>query len=99
LITIKGDIPERRTREELAEKYRVVGIMIGRVIFKKPNAFEKEPREHTEKELIGLLRLQLDEQDHYSEIIPRSITGLHRFLKIYIKGFRGANHLRVQLMN
>ena len=59
----------------------------------------KRPEEHTEKELIGLLRLQLDLQDHYSEIIPRSITGLHRFFKIYIKGFPGANDLRVQLMN
>lgn len=99
LITINGDIPDRRTGEELAEKYGVDGIMIGRGIFKNPYAFEKEPREHTEKELIGLLRLQLDLQDHYSEIIPRSITGLHRFFKIYIKGFPGANDLRVQLMN
>ncbi|MBG7862580.1 tRNA-dihydrouridine synthase [Enterococcus faecium] len=99
LITINGDIPDRQTGEELAEKYGVDGIMIGRGIFKNPYAFEKEPREHTEKELIGLLRLQLDLQDHYSEIIPRSITGLHRFFKIYIKGFPGANDLRVQLMN
>ena len=99
LITINGDIPDRQTGEELAEKYGVDGIMIGRGIFKNPYAFEKDPREHTEKELIGLLRLQLDLQDHYSEIIPRSITGLHRFFKIYIKGFPGANDLRVQLMN
>ncbi len=30
LITINGDIPDRRTGEELAEKYGVDGIMIGR---------------------------------------------------------------------
>jgi len=98
-LTINGDIPDRQTGLELAEKYGVDGIMIGRGIFKNPFAFEKEPREHSAEELIDLLRLQLDLQDHYAQEIPRSITGLHRFFKIYVKGFPGANDLRVQLMN
>ena len=98
LITINGDIPDRQTGLELAEKYGVDGIMIGRGIFKNPFAFEKEPREHTSEELLGLLRLQLDLQDQYSEMIPRSIVGLHRFFKIYVKGFSGASDLRVKLM-
>ncbi|MFC4696983.1 tRNA dihydrouridine synthase [Enterococcus aquimarinus] len=98
LITINGDIPDRQTGLELAEKYSVDGIMIGRGIFKNPFAFEKEPREHTSEELLGLLRLQLDLQDQYSEMIPRSIVGLHRFFKIYVKGFSGASDLRVKLM-
>ena len=98
-LTINGDIPDRQTGLELAEKYGVDGIMIGRGIFKNPFAFEKEPREHSAEELIDLLRLQLDLQDHYAKEIPRSITGLHRFFKIYVKGFPGANDLRVQLMN
>ena len=97
-ITINGDIPDRQTGLELAEKYGVDGIMIGRGIFKNPFAFEKEPREHTSEELLGLLRLQLDLQDQYSEMIPRSIVGLHRFFKIYVKGFSGASDLRVKLM-
>lgn len=98
LITINGDVPDRQTGLELAEKYGVDGIMIGRGIFKNPFAFEKEPREHTSEELLGLLRLQLDLQDQYSEMIPRSIVGLHRFFKIYVKGFSGASDLRVKLM-
>lgn len=98
LITINGDIPDRQTGLELAEKYGVDGIMIGRGIFKNPFAFEKEPREHMSEELLGLLRLQLDLQDQYSEMIPRSIVGLHRFFKIYVKGFSGASDLRVKLM-
>ena len=65
----------------------------------EPYAFEKEPQEHSPKELIGLLRLQLDLQDKYAEQVPRSIVGLHRFFKIYVKGFPGANDLRVSLMN
>lgn len=73
--------------------------MIGRGIFKNPFASEKEPREHSSKEHLDLLRLQLDLQDQYAEVLPRSITGLHRFFKIYVKGFPGAAELRNQLMS
>lgn len=99
LITINGDILDRQMGLELAEKYGVDGIMIGRGIFKNPYAFEKEPQEHSPKDLIGLLRLQLDLQDKYAEQVPRPIVGLHRFFKIYVKGFPGASDLRVSLMN
>ncbi|KPB06213.1 tRNA dihydrouridine synthase [Bacillus sp. CHD6a] len=99
LLTINGDIPDRQVGQELAEKYGIDGVMIGRGIFKNPFAFEKEPKEHSSKEYLDLLRLQLDLQDHYAEIVPRSISKLHRFFKIYVKGFRGAGELRNQLMN
>ncbi|MDT2826808.1 tRNA dihydrouridine synthase [Vagococcus lutrae] len=99
LITINGDIADRTAGLALAEKYGVDGIMIGRGIFKNPFAFEKEPREHSTEELLGLLQLQLDLQDHYAEMVPRSIVGLHRFFKIYVKGFPGASDLRANLMN
>ncbi|MGD6777986.1 tRNA dihydrouridine synthase [Sutcliffiella horikoshii] len=99
LITINGDIPNRQVGQELAEKYDIDGVMIGRGIFKNPFAFEKEAKEHTSKEYLDLLRLQLDLQDHYAEIVPRNMSKLHRFFKIYVKGFRGAGELRNQLMN
>ncbi|MGO2638520.1 MAG: tRNA dihydrouridine synthase, partial [Enterococcus viikkiensis] len=99
LITINGDILDRQMGAELAEKYGVDGIMIGRGIFKNPYAFEKEAKEHTPAEMINLLRLQLDLQDQFAEQVPRSIVGLHRFFKIYVKGFPGANDLRISLMN
>ncbi|MGX7031352.1 tRNA dihydrouridine synthase [Vagococcus zengguangii] len=98
-ITINGDILDRQMGLELAKKYDVDGIMIGRGIFKNPYAFEKEPREHSSEELLGLLRLQLDLQDKYAKQVPRSIVGLHRFFKIYVKGFPGASDLRAKLMN
>lgn len=99
LLTINGDIPDRQTGLQLAEQYGIDGVMIGRGIFKNPFAFEKEPKEHSSKEYLDLLRLQLDLQDQYAEALPRSIIGLHRFFKIYVKGFRGAGELRNQLMN
>ena len=98
LITINGDIPNRKTGLELAKKYGVDGIMIGRGIFHNPYAFEKEPKKHSAEDLINLLRYQLDLQDKYQELVPRSIVGLHRFFKIYIKGFPGASELRNRLM-
>lgn len=98
LITINGDVLDRKMGLELANKYGVDGLMIGRGIFKNPYAFEKEPRIHTPEELISLLNLQLDLQDKYATQVPRSIVGLHRFFKIYVKGFPGAHELRIKLM-
>lgn len=99
LLTINGDILDRQMGLELVEKYGVDGVMIGRGIFKNPFAFEKDPKEHSSEEYLNLLRLQLDLQDQYAEQLPRSMSGLHRFFKIYVKGFRGAGELRNRLMN
>ncbi|WP_026693475.1 tRNA dihydrouridine synthase [Peribacillus kribbensis] len=96
LLTINGDIADRQTGLKLAEEYGVDGVMIGRGIFNNPFAFEKEPKEHSPKELLDLLRLHLDLHDQYT---LRSFKALHRFFKIYIRGFRGAGELRNQSMN
>ncbi|MUV38610.1 putative tRNA-dihydrouridine synthase [Lentibacillus sp. JNUCC-1] len=99
LLTINGDIPDRQTGLELVNQYGVDGVMIGRGIFKNPFAFEREPKEHSSDELLGLLRLQLDLHDQYSELEPRPFKPLRRFFKIYVRGFRGASELRNQLMD
>ncbi|MFP3326370.1 tRNA-dihydrouridine synthase, partial [Planococcus sp. SIMBA_160] len=65
LLTINGDIPDRQTGLKLAEQYGIDGVMIGRGIFHNPFAFEKEPKEHTSDEFLGLLRLHLDLHDQY----------------------------------
>ncbi|WP_082684189.1 tRNA dihydrouridine synthase [Lentibacillus amyloliquefaciens] len=99
LLTINGDIPDRVTGLELAQQYGVDGVMIGRGVFKNPFAFEKEPKDHSSKELLDLLRLHLDLFDKYStELEPRQFKPLRRFFKIYVRGFRGASELRNQLM-
>ncbi|MCU5746949.1 tRNA-dihydrouridine synthase [Staphylococcus sp. SQ8-PEA] len=99
LLTINGDIPDRQTGLELAEKYGVDGIMIGRGIFHNPFAFEREPREHTAKELLDLLRLHLSLFDKYEKSETRPFKSLRRFFKIYVRGIRGASQLRHQLMS
>ncbi|HDD3637789.1 TPA: tRNA-dihydrouridine synthase [Staphylococcus aureus] len=99
LLTINGDILDRKTGLELAEKYGIDGIMIGRGIFHNPFAFEKEPREHTSKELLNLLRLHLSLFNKYEKDEIRQFKSLRRFFKIYVRGIRGASELRHQLMN
>ncbi|MCG7345496.1 tRNA-dihydrouridine synthase [Sporosarcina sp. ACRSL] len=100
LLTINGDIPDRTTGMKLVEQYGVDGVMIGRGVFSNPFAFEKESREHSVKEYLDLLLLQLDLHDKYStEEEPRPFKPLLRFFKIYIRGFRGAAELRNELMN
>lgn len=98
LLTINGDIPDRQKGLELAAKYGVDGIMIGRGIFNNPFAFEKEPREHTSKELLDLLRLHLTLFDTYSKDETKRFKSLHRFFKIYVRGIKGASELRNKLM-
>lgn len=99
LLTINGDIPDRKTGLELAEKYGIDGVMIGRGIFHNPFAFEKEPHEHTCKELLDLLRLHLSLFNKYEKDEIRQFKSLRRFFKIYVRGIRGASELRHQLMN
>lgn len=99
LLTINGDIPDRQTGLKLAQQYGIDGVMIGRGIFHNPFAFEKEPKDHSSKELLDLLRLHMDLHDKYSGLELRPFTALHRFFKIYVKGFRGASELRNQLMS
>jgi tRNA-dihydrouridine synthase len=99
LLTINGDIPDRQTGLKLAQQYGVDGVMIGRGIFHNPFAFEKEPKAHSSQELLDLLSLHMDLHDKYSHLELRRFTALHRFFKIYVKGFPGAGELRNQLMN
>lgn len=100
LLTINGDIPDRATGLELVEKYGVDGVMIGRGVFTNPFAFEKNPREHSVREYLELLLLQLDLHDYYSKKFgERPFKPLLRFFKIYVRGFKGASALRNELMN
>ena len=100
LLTINGDVHDRAHGEALVREYGVDGVMIGRGIFTNPYAFEKEPKEHSKQELLGLLTLQLDLYDLYTEELgPRPYDPLKRFFKIYVRNFDGAAELRDQLMH
>ena len=100
MLTINGDIRDREHGLELVNEYGVDGVMIGRGIFSDPFAFAKEKREHTREELLGLLSMQLDLFDKYSEELePRKFDPLKRFFKIYVRNFEGASELREKMMH
>lgn len=100
LLTINGDIRDRQHGAELAKEYGIDGIMIGRGIFKNPFAFEKQPHEATQEELLALLNYHLDLFDQYNtEEQPRAYDPLKRFFKIYLHSFPGASELRDKLMH
>jgi tRNA-dihydrouridine synthase len=101
LLTINGDIRDRQHGEELAKKHvGIDGLMIGRGVFMNPFAFEKNKKEHTREELIGLLHKHLDLHDKYNaELEPRKYDPLKRYFKIYIRDFPGASEMRDQLMH
>lgn len=98
LLTINGDIPNRKVGLQLANEYGIDGVMIGRGIFKNPFAFEKTNRQHSPLELINLFRYHLELFDQQQAQDGRTYTPLRRFFKIYIRKFRGANDLRIALM-
>jgi len=100
LLTINGDVINRQQGEELAKKYGVDGIMIGRGVFQNPFAFEKVATEHTNTELLDMLKTHLDLHDKYStDETPRKFDPLKHFFKIYIRDFTGASELRDKLMH
>lgn len=100
LIVGNGDIQSRRQAEDLAEKYHLDGIMIGRGIFHDPFIFAKDsPWEQWGKEQ----RLELFAKhiqlyiDTYKDN-ERHFEALRKFCKVYINGFDGAADLRAEFM-
>jgi tRNA-dihydrouridine synthase len=100
LLQINGDIEDYQAGIKLAKEHPGVdGIMIGRGIFTNPFAFEKEPREHSSEELLGLLKYQLDLYDEFTaKGIPGHFAPLQRFFKIYVRGMKHAAEIRNDLM-
>ena len=99
LLTINGDIRDRTHGLELAEKYGVDGIMIGRGVFANPYAFTAG-YQPTRDEIIALLGYHLDLFDKYNEELePRKFDPLKRFFKIYVREIPGAAELREKLMH
>lgn len=100
LIQLNGDIENYQQGVQLAQEHPGVdGIMIGRGIFASPFAFEKEPKEHDIKELLGLLNYQLDLYDDFEKRFDTSrFPSLKRFFKIYVRNQRNAASLRNAMM-
>ena len=64
----------------------------------KKYTFEVDKKDHSPKELLDFLRFHLDLFDQYNEDGQRHFRPLRRYFKIYVREFKGANDLRIQLM-
>lgn len=100
LVVGNGDVQSREQGLELARKYGLDGIMIGRGVFHDPFVFsEHSPWPNmTKKKRTELytkhVKLFADTWQHNE----RPIHTLNKFCKIYINGFDGAKERRDHLM-
>lgn len=100
LIVGNGDIESRAQGLELAGKYRLDGIMIGRGIFHDPFVFAEDSPwlQYSKQQRIELFTSHVKLFSETWKNEDRNIVTLNKFCKIYIQGFDGAKELREQLM-
>lgn len=100
LIVGNGDVRDRAHGLELAKRYKLDGIMIGRGIFQDPYAFAQEsPWEQlTPKQRIELYQHHVELFTSTWQQGERNILSLNKFCKVYVNGFDGAKELRDHLM-
>jgi len=100
LIAGNGDVKDRQHGQQLAKKYNLDGIMIGRAIFNDPYVFaDQSPwasMSKTQKLALYKKHLQLFEKTWRSD--ERNTVALNKFCKIYVNGFDGAKEMRERLM-
>lgn len=101
LIVGNGDVESRSHGLELAEKYRLDGVMIGRGIFHDPFVFaEHSPWEtYTKEQRIELYHAHVQLFAETWQHGERPVHTLNKFCKVYIQGFDGAKELREKLMS
>lgn len=96
-----GDVATRKEGEELAKKYKLDGIMIGRGVFADPFVFSKDSiwlsYGPEQKKMLFKEHVEL-----FTDIWKNneaSFLLLKKFAKTYINGFTDAKNLRMALMN
>jgi tRNA-dihydrouridine synthase len=98
-IILNGDVESIEQGIELADKYGVDGIMIGRGIFHDPFLFSGTDKwtNFTKADKIELFKKHID---LFNETwgATRRVHVLNKFCKVYIEGFDGAKDLREKLM-
>lgn len=99
-IVGNGDVATRRQGEQLAERYHLDGIMIGRGIFTDPYVFaDSSPWDTmTKQERVALYMKHVQLFKGTWGDYHRPVRILNKFCKVYINGFDGAKELRERLM-
>lgn len=100
LIVGNGDVMSRQEGVDLAEKFELDGIMIGRGVFHDPFIFAQASpwADYTRSQRIDLYIAHVELFKGTWKDGERHIYTLNKFCKIYINGFDGAKELREVLM-
>jgi tRNA-dihydrouridine synthase len=99
IIIGNGDVITRQQGLELAKKYKLDGIMIGRGVFKDPYVFSNKSKwdktNKSDKLELFIKHINLFEKTWEKQKNPAI---LKKFTKIYVNGFDGASELRALVM-
>ena len=99
LIIGNGDIKTYSEVLQMYKKYGVDGVMIGRGVFANPWVFKKDEVQlkYLKQDYINLLRVHMDLFEKvWGE--SKNFEIIKKFFKMYVKGFPGANQLRIKMM-
>ena len=101
LVIGNGDIMNRKHGLELAEEYKLDGLMIGRGIFHDPFAFANNSpwEEYSKEDRLKLFQQQVELFKNTWKNSERPLVTLNKFAKIYINNFENAKELREKVMN
>lgn len=99
LVVGNGDVMTRQQGENLATKYNLDGVMIGRGIFHDPFLFsDTSPwSAYTKDQKVALFKSHIELFASTWKDGERPIAPLNKFSKIYMSGFDGAKELREEL--
>jgi len=98
LIVGNGDIQSRAHGEQLAERYGLDGVMVGRAIFTDPYIFAAESpwpaMPQAQKLAMYVRHIQLFVATYPPELKARNWESLKRMAKVYVHGIEGASAFR-----
>jgi tRNA-dihydrouridine synthase len=96
-----GDVKNHVHGVELAAKYELDGIMIGRGIFDDPFVFAQNSpwSNYNKQQKLALYSKHVELFMQTWQNNERRIETLNKFCKVYINGFEGAKEMRENLMH
>ena len=99
-LIANGDVKSREHGIELAEQYKLDGLMIGRAIFDDPYVFANQSiwSETTPEEKLKLYLKHIELFDKTWKN-AKNPDILKKFAKIYLVGFKGAHRIREMVMS
>lgn len=99
-IVGNGDVKDHADGLELAKKYKLDGIMVGRGIFNDPFLFSSSSpwANWTSHQKIELFKKHIKLHMETYKQGERRFETLRKFCKVYINGFDGASELRAEFM-